>query len=360
VPNIQNLIEDQKPYIKSRGPYYLSELLQGRRPELLNAEKLDAFLELALHHGLVGMVQEQLEKQELAFPQWNEVRSEQAVRAGVQINAVEEIARFFSARKISAVFAKGVALSLTVYNSGVRRFADLDLLVSPQDFHAAHRALRELGYAIQPEMTGNPMELGYVRERLPGFRICVDLHWDFASADGLQANMRIPVADILSRARQVGAVPVPCVEDMLLLAAVNLGRKSAEPLMLIVDFARLAEQELNWPEINKRAGEWGVRTPLWLGLVLARQLTGLQVPAENVDGLAPARWRRRWLLKLLDEKARWSVDKQKTWRYRILFKILCADSLSGLLRIAWGMPKRLAREVGFVKVLSYDAVREAT
>lgn len=328
----------------------LLRLLRSAPPKELATESVKALEELASFHGLCGVLQERLAQSSVSSV-FENILAEQAVRSGLQLQAAAEIIRALNEQNIRAVFVKGVALAATVYATGVRRFGDLDLLIAPADFKSAHAVLLKLGFAVDEKTRGNPIELGYVRERLPGFKIFVDLHWGFASDEGFQAPVRVPVESILSRRRTIGELPVPEAEDMLLLAAVNLGRKAAEPLVLIVDFARLSQLPLNWQQISQRAQEWRVRTPLWLGLILAQKICGLSAPTDVIASLEPAPWKQRWLLSLLDERALCTVDKQMTWRYRVLFKLLCADSFWGLWRLGTGLLKRLARKASLRKTV---------
>jgi hypothetical protein len=292
------------------------------------------------------MVQEALAKRALAFPQWLSYAEDLEVAARLQLATAKEVAAEFAEREIEAVFAKGVALALTVYDRpGIRTFSDLDVLILPSSLSEAHAALCHLGFEPAGDMA-NPMELSYVREKLPGFKVCVDLHWDFTGSDGFQAAVRVPIADILRRRRIVGYVPVPTDEDQLLLAAANLARKSAEPLMLVVDFARLVRRPVDWADVGERATQSGLRTPLWLGLVLAEKHLAAPVPAVVRDTLRPPQWRARWLEESLSGERLWLLDKQKQWRYRYLFKLLCLDSWWHVLKTCVALPKGVLRKLG--------------
>jgi len=324
----------------------LLSVLRGDIPSGLSPAQLDPLLNLAAAHGLVGMVNEALARRGAAFPQWEAFANDLEVMARLQLQAAAEIAAALNEHKVEAVFAKGVALSLSVYSRpGVRTFADLDVLVVPESLPSAHAALCELGYAAKTGGPPNPCEVSYVREKLPGFRICVDLHWAFTGDCGLQAAVRVPVADILKRRRIVTGIPIPTDEDALLLAAANLARKSAEPLMLIVDFARLVTRPLDWGSVGECAVRWGLRTPLWLGITLAERLLGAGAPAVVRDTLAPPQWRARRLEGLLAGEKLWLSDKHRLWRYRILFKLLCLDSWWDVLRTGAALPKGVLRKL---------------
>lgn len=324
----------------------LWSILKGDVPASLSPDQLDPLLDLAAAHGLVGMIVEALNKQGKAIPEWQALAEELEIKGKVKLQAAAEIAAALRESKVEAAFVKGVALALTVYGGpGVRTFADLDLLVLPERLAHAHAVLVKLGFALR-DTAGSSIEASYLRERLPGLPVCVDLHWDFAAADSLQAALRVPVAEVLERSRIVSAVPIPADEDNLLLAATNLARKSAEPLMLIVDFARLAQQPVNWGRVGERARAWRVRTPLWLGLRLAEQLLAVRVSPAVYETVTPPRWRAERLENLLAGERLWLSDKQQRWRYRILFKLLCLDSWWDVLATGAALPKRVLRKLG--------------
>jgi hypothetical protein len=130
------------------------------------------------------------------------------------------------------------------------------------------------------------------------------------------------------------------------LAAANLARKSAEPLMLIVDFARLTERRPEWASVTSRARAWGLRTPLWLGLSLAQRCLRASVPESVLAELKPPPWQARRLEKLLAGERLWLSDKQQHWRYRVLFKLLCLDDRKQMLRALLALPKGALRKKG--------------
>src|SRR5262249_5187989 len=154
---------------------------------------------------------------------------------------------------------------------------DIDVLIEPQSLKAADAVLRALGYALDASSLDNPIECSYTRERLPGFPVEIDLHWSYTGDDGLQAPVQISIGEVLAPSQIIGGVRVPSLEYTLLLAAGNMPRKAAQPLMLVADFARLAQQKLDWRAISERAARCHVRTGMWLGFELARAHLGAQV-----------------------------------------------------------------------------------
>jgi len=97
-----------------------------------------------------------------------------AVAEGVRVQQA------WSDSGIASVAMKGVALAATIYpDAGRRPLGDLDLLVAPNDFAAAERALAKLGYAILPHYAQRGphralAERGFLRATPP--RMQLDLH----------------------------------------------------------------------------------------------------------------------------------------------------------------------------------------
>ncbi len=332
----------------------LFDVLNGTRPETWSPARLDPLLDLAGAHGLIALVHHALKKNGAEISAvWDEVAADLALNSSVQIKAASELSAAFRAANIDAVFAKGLALALTAYEAPhLRPFVDIDVLIEPAALKGAAKVLRELGYALDAKSVTNPIECSFSRERLPGFPVAIDLHWSYTGDDGLQAPARIPIPEILARARLAREIRVPSLEDTLLLAAGNMPRKAAQPLMLVADFAQLARQKIDWPAAKERAGRWHVRTGMWLGFELAK--TWLHAPVEDdfLRGIQPSKPRRDWLLKSLEGELLWSTGKYKQKRYSIVFKLKCLDSTLDELRAICALPKGVLRKFGLTKTWS--------
>jgi hypothetical protein len=89
----------------------------------------------------------------------------------------------------------------------------------------------------------------------------------------------------------MGAIRGPCLEDMLLLAAGNLGQTCfAERYKLAVDAACLFLRErLDLNTVASRAREWHVTIPLWGLLRLVAERLHAPVPDRLLQQVAPVR-----------------------------------------------------------------------
>jgi hypothetical protein len=334
----------------------LLDIIRGRASGELRANDVDSLIDLAAAHGLIGHVYEALAKQQKSFATWTDAFDEQNINVRMQMQVAVEVGEAMQKAGIACVYAKGVAFNATIYDCrGVRPFTDLDLLIEAKDLRRTHDVLTGQGFVLSDDRS-NPIEVSYRRERLPGFATSIDLHWDFASADSLQATERVPVAEILSRSMNVSGIPVPAPEDSLLLAASNLIRKSAAPLMLVADFARLSRLKMDWKVVAQRARTWGLSTGVWLGLTLAGALFGAEVPAEVAE-LAPSAWRKNWLLAQFRGERLWLAEKQSMFRYRIVFKLMCLNTFGELLSVCAALPRGAMRKAGLSKSIAVDLPR---
>ncbi|MEI6233016.1 MAG: nucleotidyltransferase family protein [Planctomycetota bacterium] len=317
-------------------------------------ERLEPLLTLAGDHGLIALVHDALQKHHAIIPdEWNDIAMDLALNAGVHVKAAAELSAAFQAARVDAVFAKGLALALTVYaRPALRPFVDLDVLIEPAALKAADEVLRAHGYERDPKSLSNPIECSYARERLPGFPVQIDLHWSFTGDDGLQAPVRISICDILSRAQTVNGIRVPSAEDTLLLAAANMPRKAAQPLMLVADFAQLARQKLDWSAAADRAQSSHVRTGMWLGFTLASMHLKAPTNPDFMTRLEPSHARRDWLLNALSGQQLWSADKHRQWRYSFTFKLKCLDSSWDEFSALSALPKGLLRKLKLTKTWS--------
>lgn len=243
----------------------------------------------------------------------------------------------------AAVWVKGAALGSTVYERpGLRTFGDLDLLTSRASVPAVAEALGSLGFVRQ----GPPdtMAASYERQDPSGV-IAVDLHWDFVEKDGPQGAVEIPVDEILSRARRAAALRVPAIEDSLLLGAANLVRSRVDRMILIVDFARLAAAAPDWTAVRERAAAWRLKTSLWLGLVLAKEHLGTDVPAKVLEALSPPRWQSAVLRGMLRGSALWARRKVRARAVAYGLPFLCADSPGDVAKALLGSRGRLRKRL---------------
>ncbi len=329
----------------------IAAALRGRPVRLPEPFNPDHLLWRAGEHGLHGLLAEGLEQRadlpaalkQLSCRLRALTRAQEALTRHF-LGRAAEAADAFHRSGVRAVFVKGVALALEAYGSpGCRPFSDLDILVSPAELARAREVLRSLRY--RPDLTVSPdaMETRFIRPYDQGPASSVDLHWSLSSPEGPQAAVRIPVGEILERARAVQGVLVPAVEDSVLVAAANLVRSRMDRLILVADFDRLALLGVDWKAVSDRAGRWGLRTAVWLGLTYAAELFGSAVPPEVTGGLRPAAWRRCFLARILSGSYLWRRRKFKRPIRSGLLPYVCLDTWSDMAAGLRAVRRRVLR-----------------
>jgi hypothetical protein len=193
-----------------------------------------------------------------------------------------------AARNVVAIPFKGPILAALVYGDlGLRRSADLDVLVRREDVPASKAALGELGYAPRLSFTpdqeraylASQCEYAFDRDR---GRLTVEIHWDVVPHD---FAFRLDLERLWARARPTFAngvvVRVPLPDDLLLMLIVHGSKHLWERLAWLVDVAEVidAHPELDWPALLARARERGGARMLLVALTLAADLLDARVPA---------------------------------------------------------------------------------
>jgi hypothetical protein len=202
----------------------------------------------------------------------------------------------FERRGVGVVPYKGPVLAASVYGDlGLRATGDLDLLIRVQDFPEAKEVLVLRGYKPTPWKTDTQLvpnqEAAYLRfEREYPFEhheigIGVELQWGvtdkhFPSSLDLELVKRR-----LQRVSLGGsAVPTFAPDDMLLILCIHASAHLWDRLQWICDVAETIRvcREIDWDRVLERAAASGNERKLLLGLHLAHELLGSDVP-ENAS-----------------------------------------------------------------------------
>jgi len=192
---------------------------------------------------------------------------------------------------IRAVPYKGPALAQVLYGDvTARQFSDLDILVDPQDVASARTALGNLGYRPTIELTPAE-ERAYAESGYeysfdgPAGPHLLELQWRILPKF---YAIELEVAELFARAHstQIGGESVQGLhaDDLLLVLCVHAAKHVWGQLSWISDIGRLAQSpEIDWKEVWNRARVLGIRRIVALSLVLARDLTGLEMPLCAVE-----------------------------------------------------------------------------
>jgi hypothetical protein len=255
----------------------------------LGAVDWDAFLALATRNRLLPHAHLLLAvRADVPEGVRSTLRTEYLANGHQALTRSAELRRLIGAMEQAGVRAaayKGPALAMRAYGHlALRTYADLDLLVAPEDVPAAARVLEEGGYVSAHRFS--PAQDAVFRRvdgdypyHHPHTAALVELHCHVSSARFCAV---LPTAELLARAQPVtiggGTVPALEDEDLFLALCLHGAKHRWSRLEWLCAAAALAFHRLDMEEAVLRAHAFGARRATLLALLLARDALGLPLP----------------------------------------------------------------------------------
>jgi Uncharacterised nucleotidyltransferase len=204
---------------------------------------------------------------------------------------------------ICAVPFKGPVLAASAYGDlSLRQFGDLDVVIHERDIPEAGVLLESRGYRPMESwvQTGWGQNATRLRTRVEYNRsfaardggCVVELHWAFAEPYNAFHPEKGPLWEHLRWVDLAGArVRTFAPEDSLLILCVHGARHRWNRLAWICDIAELchAQPALDWRRALEEAQRLRVERILFLGLRLARDLLGIDLPGPVLRPIAADR-----------------------------------------------------------------------
>jgi len=193
---------------------------------------------------------------------------------------------------IHAIPLKGPLLAAAAYgNLSLRQFDDLDILIQKQDILRAKAVFIAQGYQPEIQLTG-PQEAAFLDSQYEyhfssaDSRVVVGLHYRMSPR---YFSFAIAPEHLLNRREQVSLsgkqVWSLSPEDLLLTLCAHGANHCWERLSWICDIAELlrVHQRVHWEQLLERAESLGSERMLLLGLLLAGELLGADLPQKVVQ-----------------------------------------------------------------------------
>ena len=196
----------------------------------------------------------------------------------------------FEAAGIPALPFKGVVLGASVYGDMTARTAgDLDVLIYYRDLLPATRILKERGYELKTKVLedGSPEaenHFEYHFERAEDGMV-LELRWRLElTQPRYKRNLGMDWVWPRRRTTRLAGAEVPNFDAIseLLMLCMHGSKHVWSRLIWTCDVAKLMKSEpgLDWSFAIRESRRLGLWRCLALGVLLARDLTGVQVPAE--------------------------------------------------------------------------------
>jgi hypothetical protein len=196
-----------------------------------------------------------------------------------------KILKLLEAHRLSVIPYKGPALAAMAYGDlSLRQFDDLDLLIHKKDFQKAKELFISQGY--QSELTDtretdylqSQYHLGFVRT---DGRVTIELHWEVSwrywPFPFDFERLWTCLTPVFLEGETIHSFPP---EDLLLILCAHGSKHQWERLMWICDIAELVHihQRIDWRGLMEQARTLGTKRMLLLGLFLANDLLGTDLP----------------------------------------------------------------------------------
>ena len=216
-------------------------------------------------------------------------------RMALTESALRQTVEALAAKGIRVMLLKGAALATTVYGSFARRpMGDLDILVDSKEAGRAWQVMREAGWTLELEGGEEFYEhLNHLPGLLDpgGLQLVLEIHRSMLPLTGPFA---LDETELWREARsaQLGftRVWVPSDRHQLLHLSVHfawsnmfsgIGRTVRDVATI------LGTSPMAWAEFTELAVQTRARTCAFWTLMIARTLTGIQVPTEVLESLRP-------------------------------------------------------------------------
>jgi hypothetical protein len=275
---------------------------------LLRGHDLSELPFAAHYHGVMGCLYHSLRATPEA-PTWlmTEVTRLYHLGMAAQLRIMADLRAAVVALEMAGVdhlVVKGPVLAEAVYSRpDLRNFKDVDLVVRPEDFGDAVRALEGGGIPMLDRnwrLVHEQMR-GQLHFQLPRGTV-LDLHWHLVNQH--RGRFAIDVHSLLERSRrvEVGGVGVSALEpvDALLHLCLHAALSGGDQLVWIKDLEQtILNGAPDWRQVVVRAREWGVTVQAGVMLSRAAHVLHAAVPEQVIAELLPGRM-RRWSVRALE------------------------------------------------------------
>lgn len=312
-------------------------------PLPVKGEDWHALPDAAERHGMTAFV-------EASLPHWPDIpaptRDIVARRARLQrmraLDSLSRLSRLLESLKyagVEAVAIKGPLFSRWLYgDAGMRRFADLDLLVDASQRETALRALASAGYSLPASLSPAAARAVYAGTGAWPLRhdtaIGVDLHWTVQAAGfGVPFEAREVVRESVTTS--IGGVEarIPAPTHAATLALLHAAKHLWASLELLLSIAHLMRRtDIDWAEVYARAA----RARAWNGAAAGLAMAGGLFDVEPAPVL-----RARMRGRRLDPLVRAAQDflampdvAGAPWRSEVAAHCAALDGTRGRLRYA--------------------------
>lgn len=190
---------------------------------------------------------------------------------------------------IEVIAYKGPVLAIMAYNNvSLREFGDIDLYVNLKDIPNVKKIMPLLGYEATFQLEKQQEAAYFKFQREYKFKnrsnhVLIEIKWKFfVPSFSFRAN---PDAFFTSQTEVMNLnntkIETISAENLILLLSIHNASHYWPKLSHICDISQISSQKkFDWAKIEQKASILGFKRVLYINLVLARDLVGLELPEE--------------------------------------------------------------------------------
>lgn len=258
---------------------------------------------------------------------WHAAYEATGARISAYMAELDRVAAAFAEQSIPLVALKNSGITRRLYPyPGASPMGDIDVLIAPHDFYAAHAMMERLGYTLKFR---NIHEKDNIDEAfasggaeystlLPGGEhLWFELQWRPIAGRWIRPEQEPKAEDLLERASRSADTYVLLMspEDNLLQVCLHTAKHSfvrAPGFRLHTDVERIVEtQPIDWDAFVRRVLDMHVCTAVYFSLAMAASLLGTNIPQSVRTEIRPAGWKVRLIERWLDKVGIFNPDDRK-------------------------------------------------
>ena len=269
---------------------------------------------------------------------WKEVYEATERRISCYLRELDTVAGVLEQKSIPLAALKNSGITRHLYKyPGASPMGDVDVVISADDFFAAHKIMISLGYKlkfrnefeeddIQAAFAGGGAE--YSKTLDNGEHLWFELQWRPVAGKWIRPEQEPKASDLLARAIREDDTPALLLapEDNLLQVCLHTAKHSfvrAPGFRLHVDVERIVEaQEIDWDAFTLTAQEMNVRTPVYFSLFMAKALLGSNIPDFVLERLRPSLVKRMLIIGWLNRVGIFNPDERKWGKIGYIFFVM--------------------------------------
>jgi hypothetical protein len=251
----------------------------------------------------------------------------------------------FERHEIAAIPFKGVTLAINTYgNLSLRQFGDLDILIHPKDVLKVKEIMLNRGYQPPTSPLTKVQESAYLKSAAEynfisqDNRVSVETHWGIVAGDFLPAfPPELFWEDLQPVTIGEKTVSSFSPENLLLVLCIQRSKHLWERLDWICDLAELIQNnpQLNWDKVITKATQIGSERMLFLGLYLAKEMLGLEVPEPVWMKVQRDRKIEKLALQVSQRLFTQQRERSPIGYRRVLFHLATRERLIDRIQYCW-------------------------